>query len=279
MPTRYLKESICTSESIDKLNWFEECMWYRLIVNCDDFGRFDARPAVLRARLFPLKAAVTNAAIDKALYALATAGLIDLYTVDGRPTLQLPSWSRHQNSRAKTSKYPGPEQADDQKTDDPQASAYKCKHIPANSSVIGIEIESRYSESESKSREVRVRAQSPSSDKAQVDVDGVLEAFNTVCTALPRARMTTRRAAAIRARAGEGYTEADFAEAFRHIQEDDFYSGRNGKWTGCNIDWILGPENFVKALELQPRKDPTKKPAGARAYTDDEYGQDPMDLM
>ena len=55
MPNRILKESVCTSDSIYALTWFEECLFYRLIVNCDDFGRFDGRVAVIKNRLFPLK--------------------------------------------------------------------------------------------------------------------------------------------------------------------------------------------------------------------------------
>lgn len=60
MPNRILKESICTSDTLDELTWMEEVFWYRLIVNCDDYGRFDARPAILRSRLFPLKSSVTE---------------------------------------------------------------------------------------------------------------------------------------------------------------------------------------------------------------------------
>ena len=37
MPNRIIRESICTSDSVDKLSWFEEVLFYRLIVNCDDF--------------------------------------------------------------------------------------------------------------------------------------------------------------------------------------------------------------------------------------------------
>ena len=36
MPNRILKESVCTSDSVNKLSWFEEVLFYRLIVNCDD---------------------------------------------------------------------------------------------------------------------------------------------------------------------------------------------------------------------------------------------------
>ena len=49
MPNRILKESVCTSDSIDSLSWFEECLFYRLIVNCDDYGRFDGRVAVIKS--------------------------------------------------------------------------------------------------------------------------------------------------------------------------------------------------------------------------------------
>ena len=105
MPNRILKESICISESIRKLSWFEEVLFYRLIVNCDDYGRFDGRESIIKGRLFPLKD-VTIASVRNALDKLATAGLVTLYEFEGRPYIELPSWERHQNIRAKRSKYP-----------------------------------------------------------------------------------------------------------------------------------------------------------------------------
>lgn len=111
MPNRIIKESICTSESIEQLSWFEEILFYRLIVNCDDYGRFDARPAILKARLFPLKS-VTDKQISEALYKLSTVGIVCIYEVDGKPYLQLISWAKHQNIRNKKSKYPDPSERD-----------------------------------------------------------------------------------------------------------------------------------------------------------------------
>ena len=107
MPNGILKESICVSESVDKLSWFEEVVFYRLIVNCDDYGRFDGRPAVIRGRLFPLKS-VTDNQISNALSHLATAGMVKLYDCDSKPFLQLVTWEEHQQIRAKKSKYPAP---------------------------------------------------------------------------------------------------------------------------------------------------------------------------
>lgn len=108
MPNRILKESICSSDSINELSSFEETFFYRLIVNCDDYGRFDARPAILKARLFPLKDRVALKTIEDALVKLAEVGCVKLYRVDGKPFLYLPTWEVHQNVRAKKSRYPEP---------------------------------------------------------------------------------------------------------------------------------------------------------------------------
>lgn len=105
MPNRILKESICASDSIDSLSWFEEVLFYRLMVKCDDFGRYDGRPAIIKGNCFPLKD-ITNKDIEKALDKLSAVGLVRAYEVQGRPFLQLVTWEQHQQIRAKKSKYP-----------------------------------------------------------------------------------------------------------------------------------------------------------------------------
>lgn len=37
MPNRIIKESIKSSPQIDELSWFEEVLYYRLIVTADDY--------------------------------------------------------------------------------------------------------------------------------------------------------------------------------------------------------------------------------------------------
>ena len=107
MPSRILKESICCSDTLEGLNSFQENMFYRLIVNCDDYGRFDARPQILKSRLYPLKD-LRMEQITSALQALSSAGLVILYEVEGRPFVQMTTWERHQQIRAKKSRYPAP---------------------------------------------------------------------------------------------------------------------------------------------------------------------------
>ena len=110
MPNRIIKESICTSDSIDQLSPFEETVFIRLIVNCDDFGRFDARPKILSSKLFPLKD-IDVVQMTNALDALRDADLVTVYEVDGKPYLYLNSWAQHQQTRATKSKYPSPDES------------------------------------------------------------------------------------------------------------------------------------------------------------------------
>lgn len=111
MPNRIIKESICRSDSIDSLSWFEEVLFYRLIVVCDDYGRFDGRPSVVKGSCFPLKDDITKKQIADALNKLSTVGLVRGYEVRGKSFLQLTAWEKHQQIRAKNSKYPAPNEA------------------------------------------------------------------------------------------------------------------------------------------------------------------------
>lgn len=109
MPNRILKESICTSESINALDWKAEVLFYRLLVSCDDYGRYDGRIAILKNKLFPLKDDLTKKEVESSLTKLVSAGLVALYDVDGKPFLYLPTWDDHQSVRAKKSKFPSPD--------------------------------------------------------------------------------------------------------------------------------------------------------------------------
>lgn len=129
MPNRIIKESICVSDSIDELTWFEEALFYRLIVNCDDYGRFDGRIPVIKNRLFPLKDDLSATTVKSGIDKLVRVGLVFLYESNGKPYLCLPTWNDHQNVRAKRSKYPEPDS-------NMNTSAYICNHVQADVPVI-----------------------------------------------------------------------------------------------------------------------------------------------
>lgn len=167
MPNRIIRETICTSDSIDGLSWFEEVLFYRLIVSCDDFGRYDGRTAVIKNRLFPLKENLTLKTVENALHGLASAGLVVLYESQGGRFLYLPTWGKYQQQRAKVSKYPEPS-ADilhqlDGVSKQTIADDSKCNQVIANVPVIENR-ESRIDIRESGSENGRVAPTTPMSD-------------------------------------------------------------------------------------------------------------------
>jgi len=107
MPTRYLKAGIRDSEAIEKLSPLAENLYYRLLVTVDDFGRYDARPPMIKAACFPVKDSITATKSEVLMKELAEHGLIEIYVVDGKPYLQMNKWDNI--PRAKESKFPANE--------------------------------------------------------------------------------------------------------------------------------------------------------------------------
>lgn len=90
MPNRIVREDILTSARVDELDPPAEVFYRRLLSKVDDHGLYDARPAILRASLFPLRIdRVREADCSRWMAACQKAGLIALYQADGRPYLQV----------------------------------------------------------------------------------------------------------------------------------------------------------------------------------------------
>lgn len=106
MPTRYLKPGIRDSDAIDRLSPLAETMFYRLLVTVDDFGRYDARPSLIKSQCFPVKDSLTPDKCLKLLQELADVRLVQLYTIDGKAYLQVLKWDN--KPRATVSNFPAP---------------------------------------------------------------------------------------------------------------------------------------------------------------------------
>lgn len=147
VPNRIIKESIHTSEDVNRMTDFQFRLWVSLITYVDDFGRGDARPAIIKGSCFPLRDRITNKDIDAALRALAGIGCVSLYEVDGKPYLYFPTWESHQTVRNQKSKYPAPAEGEQL-----QAIESSCKQLKANVPVIQSESgsESEYNPKDNK---------------------------------------------------------------------------------------------------------------------------------
>lgn len=130
MPNRIIKESAFTSDSIARLTDFQFRLWVGLITQADNIGRGDARPAIIKGRIFALREKVRESDIKCGLEALAANGSISLYEVAGKPFYEFPKWKEHQRLRNEVSKFPGPEEKDDSRRASPQPAATRRELPP-----------------------------------------------------------------------------------------------------------------------------------------------------
>ena len=116
MGERIIRPGIRSSERIAKViregGWLGEIFFVRLLTTIDDFGRMDARPAILRAELFPLQMEqVSEADIQSCLKACVSAELITLYSVADKPFLEVHNF--RQRLRSSKSRWPAPPSIDE----------------------------------------------------------------------------------------------------------------------------------------------------------------------
>lgn len=106
MPGRYIREGYNDSARVNSLEPMAERFYFRLFLVVDDYGRYEARPELLKAKCFGLRQEVRITDITRWIAACVTAGLILEYTVGGRHYIQLLDF--RQQTRG-PSKYPQPE--------------------------------------------------------------------------------------------------------------------------------------------------------------------------
>jgi hypothetical protein len=120
MPDRVIRASILGSEKVSKLSWPAEVFYRRIMSIVDDFGRYEADSSLLRAYLYPKKLdKVSEPDVVKWMSECSEAGLVRVYTISGKPYLQIEDFD--QRLRAMKSKFPAP-----------PSSADRCQQLHAD---------------------------------------------------------------------------------------------------------------------------------------------------
>jgi hypothetical protein len=109
MPNRIIHESARFSPTLAVISPPAERLFWRLITVTDDFGRFNAETAIVKAMCFPLFPKLTSDQIDAQLSELVSSGLIQTYRHGEHRLGYFLTWSKYQTCRAVKSKFPGPD--------------------------------------------------------------------------------------------------------------------------------------------------------------------------
>ena len=212
MPNRIIKDSISKSETISGLTDFQFRLWVHLITYVDDYGRGDARPAIIKGACFPFRDRMTNKDIEKGLADLAGAGCVVLYKVDGKPYLCFPNWEQHQRVRQKVSKCPSPDECDEEQQD-----VASCGELPQDAARI---------------QNPESRIQNPESENS------VRTEFEKFWSAYPRK-------AGSKQKAFEAFKKADVSldvllAAIEHQKQSAQWSKDNGQFIPHPTTWLNG---------------------------------------
>lgn len=287
MPTRILRDGILTSERVAKLGWGEEVFYRRLMSVADDYGRYYALPALLRAACYPLHLdKVSDADIGKWLTACVNAALVSVYPAsDGKRYLQILDFGQRIQSK---SKFPEPTESRSEvplrlvANGNAQQSTVVHGELPLVTAPVVVEVVVGKELSPSLRSGDSSRAES-GAEAGGDSADGIPEGRRKRATlACPVARIadlwdecipekpsltlwTDARRTAISSRwrqmaAHYGWTEQAqglewFGRLFRKIRESEFLMGRakprskDDRPFALDMDWAFGPKNFTKIVE------------------------------
>lgn len=276
MPSRIIKESTRTSDTLAQISAEAERLFWRLVVSADDYGRFDARPHIVLGHClapFLARGSVTVEDVSRWLTELERAGLIIRYVVDGKACLQLTTWEKHQRApRAKDSKYPAPP-ADAGTSGHLLSNDSNCSQVPSDAS------ESKESGIESKeTRREGEEIASPAGDPLPITPERVAEIWNEVCgDILPRVtKLTPKRRQHVKARlaADRSRDESWWRGYFSRIRASPFCCGDNQRGWRADFEFAVRSEDVVaKVLEGKYDSRPRRQDHGVSDWTGQKSGR------
>ncbi|WP_273000723.1 hypothetical protein [Hydrogenibacillus schlegelii] len=201
-------------------------------------------------------------------------------TEDGTVTVSTPP---SQEGVAKTENVTASELKVTQKTTNPSQEGDLWSKIL--SSILGHSIESKNNSGENNCKSSEIDAQKNEAQKVnnanhtrervrenhsttEPSAASVVELYHRLCPSLPRVKSLTgerrRNIANLLGRYGLDAIRTVFEKA----EASDFLSGRNGKWRGCSLDWLIREENFVRVWEGRYDNRPPKLPKAFQSYLD-----------
>lgn len=86
---RMIHRNICISQKLSSVSYEAECLYYRILVSADDFGRFHANPHTIKDMCLPYRHVTNTERIRNALVELEKIGLIHRYNVHNVDYLEI----------------------------------------------------------------------------------------------------------------------------------------------------------------------------------------------
>jgi len=108
---RLIHKNVCTSKKIAALTWFEEVLYYRILINADDHGMFFSTAGSVLEMCFPIRKAARKTAFpsikstELGIKKLISVGLMEFKTINERRVLHVKDWNKYQYLRSDRAKH------------------------------------------------------------------------------------------------------------------------------------------------------------------------------
>lgn len=257
--SRNIKPGFFVNADLVELDPLVRLLFIGLWTIADREGRLEDRPSQIKMQILPGDDINTGQALGE----LHTKLFITRYSVAGNNYIQINNFKKHQNPHVKElqSTIPPMSQHIEITGGNTGIIPASCKHraclvlaglIPDSLLLIP--------DSLFPIKPLSTDVDPPpigerTEDKIKVPYDLILAAYNKFCPSMPRVRdLTDKRRTSIRLRHLKylkhptGPLEV-IDTVFRKAEASDFLSGRDGKWTNCNFDWLMNENNMVKVIE------------------------------
>ena len=218
-------------------------IWIKLLVQA---GRTNANGYIFLNENIPytdeMLATVFNRPLNTVRLALDTFKKFGMIEMDGNG-VYIKNWEKHQNVE-------GMERIREQNRLRVQKHRQKKKIEPPKEDVTLHETLRNAPEREEELELDIDKEKSTDSKTSRTPHNEIIELYNSICTSLPKVRdITNNRKQAMRLRWKKYSDLTTFQELFEKAEASEFLTGRNGKWSGCNFDWLMKEANMVKVLE------------------------------
>ena len=259
---RTIKPEFWSSEQIMELEPLARLAFIGLLNFCDDGGVHPASLKTLKAELFPSDDLAISE-ITSFVEQMIGQGLVIEFKAEGKQYWHVTGWQKHQRIDKPTFRHPRPCNSSNVRRILDQSSTNDQLSIvdQAGTETSGVETKGNIPSSGDVGNLPTSPDQIPNCPHTEV-----IELYKKHLPMLAVPKLWQgKRVEALRARwrwvlsekklSGDRYaTDLEsgllfFDRFFAYAAESDFLTGRNGKWTRCDLAWMISSENFIKILE------------------------------
>lgn len=250
---RNIKPGFFKNDLLAECSPLARLLFAGLWCEADREGRLEDRPKRIKAECLPYD----ETECDDLLNELAAHGFITRYVVEGTGYIAINEFAKHQNphQRELPSVIPAPSEAKHNLGSAEAQPRIELAEDCTGSARLFALSPIPYPDSSEKilsSADDELPAE-PRPTAQAIPYDDILAAFHEALPMLPGVRLLNDgRKKKIKSRwheLAERQTLDYWRSFFAYAAKSDFLTGRNGKWTACNFDWLLEPNNHLKVAE------------------------------